>query len=318
MNSDVTVSNKPTGAFKTFPEFSKLTLADREAYQKLVAAYPPVDDISFPSLMTWWNSFDNAAVALLNDNIVLSYWLPGMEQYNGLSIVGTKKVDESICTLFDSMIAEQKKPRLVHVPEFTVSSLEHPELFTITPMSEFDEYIVSLADLSALSRASITRLKRIEAFARQTAAKHVSVKTLDLASDADLRLLKQGLDSWVRTTKGNNFSQFSDNNVNDVFERANMLGTKNLCLFVDDELQSFMFYDLTHDKRYVNVGNIRVHDRYPHTFDYANHVFARVLVEQGATFANISHDLGLQRLRSLKLSLQPVSYFRKYTIEPAS
>ena len=318
MSSDVTVSNRPTDAFKTFPEFSKLTFADREAYQKLIAAYPPVDDISFPSLMTWWNSFNNAAVALLNGNIVLSYWLPGMEQYSGLAIVGNRKVDESICTLFDAMIADKKQPRLVHVPEFTVSSLEHPELFTITPMSEFDEYIVSLANLSDLSRMTSVQLKRIEAFARQTATKRVSVRTLDLANDADLRLLRQGLDSWSRTTKGNNFSQFSDNNVNEVFERASMLGTKNLCLFVDDELQCFTFYDLTHDNRYANIGNIRVNDRYPYTFDYANHVFAKVMAGQGMQFANISHDLGLQRLRSLKLSLRPVSYFRKYIIEPAA
>lgn len=75
--------------FKTFPEFTKLTLSDKEEYERLTRGYPPISDIAFSSLMIWWDSLGGLAVAKLNGNLVISYWLPGDEEYSGLSLIGT-------------------------------------------------------------------------------------------------------------------------------------------------------------------------------------------------------------------------------------
>lgn len=72
--------------FKTFPEFSKLTLNDKDEYEALIKDYPPVYDMMFIGRMTWWDQLDSAAVSMLNGNLVVSYWLPGDEKHSGLSI----------------------------------------------------------------------------------------------------------------------------------------------------------------------------------------------------------------------------------------
>lgn len=102
--------------FKTFPEFSKLTLADREEYEGFVKDFPPIYDISFPGMMTRWNTFGEILVATLNGNLVIPYWLPGDEKRSGLSLVGTKDVDEPLCSLFDYLRSKNEPVRLVNVP----------------------------------------------------------------------------------------------------------------------------------------------------------------------------------------------------------
>ena len=75
-------SASPAGVppmFKTFPEFSKLTLNDREEYESYIKDFPPISDILFASIMVWWGALDGLAVSKLNDNLVISYWIPGDE-----------------------------------------------------------------------------------------------------------------------------------------------------------------------------------------------------------------------------------------------
>src|SRR5690606_23515595 len=87
--------------FKLFPQFSELTLHHYAAYNSLIRNYPPLSEISFSSLMTWWGALENCKVSILNNNLVIAYWMPGDEQNSGLSLVGMNKVDESICEIFD-------------------------------------------------------------------------------------------------------------------------------------------------------------------------------------------------------------------------
>src|SRR5687768_17214608 len=97
MDTHTSIDSKPSDIFKVFPEFSKLTLADRKKYEMLVRGYPPLSDVSFASLMNWWNALDSCAVSTLNGNLIFSYWLAGIEDMSGISIMGTEQIDESIC-----------------------------------------------------------------------------------------------------------------------------------------------------------------------------------------------------------------------------
>lgn len=133
------------GQFKTFPEFSKLTFDDRKRYESLIAGYPPVSNYSFAGLKLWWDPLGSCAVSLLNDNLVISYWWPGNEKLTGLSVVGTNRIDETICVIFDHMKAKGERARLVHVPEFVLAHLEHPELFILKEERDVNEYIYEVS-----------------------------------------------------------------------------------------------------------------------------------------------------------------------------
>lgn len=136
-----------TSNFRQFPDFTKLTLADKSRYEAEIADFPPFSDISFATLMIWWNTLDSCAVAKLNDNLVISYWLPGDEAKSGLSLIGRNKVDESMCTILDYLEAEGKAQKLVHVPEFVLSAIKYPEylllLLNQSMTSVYCQYLAS-------------------------------------------------------------------------------------------------------------------------------------------------------------------------------
>src|ERR1700729_1753334 len=125
--TDSQASGGKVARFKTFPEFSKLTIANKKEYEALISDYPPIYDLSFSSLMTWWNPLNSMCVAQLNDNLVMPYWLPGEGVHSGLSFIGTNKVDESLCVIFDYQQSKGEVPRLINVPEFVINSIQYPD-----------------------------------------------------------------------------------------------------------------------------------------------------------------------------------------------
>lgn len=309
---------KPIDAFKTFPEFSKLMLADREAYDKLIEEFPAVDDITFSTLASWWNSMESCRISVHNGNLIVSYWLPAMEEYSGLAVIGTNQVDETVCLVLDELKRQGKVPKLTHVPDFTIAALKHPELFTLHTMPEFQEYIMPITAMYPLSGAPQYKQHRIERFLGHTKGRSVTVRNLDMADPANQDILMQSVHSWPRTGKGNDFSTYSDEVMQFVVSNNEALDIKNLCLFVDDALECCSLYHVPRDTRYVNIQQFRVNSSIPYTFEYAGYVFCEWFGGRGVTHLNLSHDAGLQRLRTLKMSMGPTMYFQKYTIEPSA
>ncbi len=143
-------------SFKTFPEFSKLTLEDREAYEALIKDYPPIYDISSPSLMSWWNTLGGMSVSILNGNLVVPYWMPGDEKRSGLSLIGTNAVDESFCILFDYLRERGEPVRLVNVPEFVITNVRYPSMFNFKEDRARSEYILSVSKFYPIKICSPT------------------------------------------------------------------------------------------------------------------------------------------------------------------
>ena len=148
--------------FKTFPEFSKLRLEDKDEYEAFIKNFPPIYDTSFAGLMTWWNGLDNMSVSFLNDNLVIPYWLPGDEKHAGLSLVGTNSVDESICTIFDHLREKGEPVRLVNVPEFVVSQVKCPSMFNFKEDRRYHEYVLPFSNYYPLKSMPAHRSRKVE------------------------------------------------------------------------------------------------------------------------------------------------------------
>jgi len=317
MATDVSLGGKQAGAFKTFPEFTKLTLADKAKYEPFIRDFPPYDDISFATLMMWWNSLDSCSIAQLNGNLIISYWMPGMEQFSGLSVVGTNKIDETICTIFDHQQAKGEKPRLAQVPEFTIEHLVHPELFEFKTMRNFDEYVVKLSKFLPINHALSYRRHRIKKFLSCIGDKQAIVRPVDLSLEDNKRLLLEAATTWPTKGTINDIVKMSNEALLVAIEHAEEIGTENLCLFVDNEIQAFILYHLPNDRQYASFSHAKVGTDIPYTYDYMVYAFSKWFVDHEIIYVNITSDLGLPMLRALKLALGPCNYFRKYIVEPA-
>lgn len=182
-----------TRMFKTFPEFSKLTLEDKEEYEALIKDFPPMSDFSFTGLLTWWNTLGYGSVAFLNENLVIPYWLPGDDKTSGLSLVGTNKIDQTICAIFDHLREKGEKPRLVNVPEFVIQSVQYPEMFTFKSQRSYDEYLVSVADFYPLENMTSIWRHKIGRKLPDLSKRKVETKALDLSLSENKELLLQAL-----------------------------------------------------------------------------------------------------------------------------
>lgn len=307
-----------TSTFKTFPEFSKLTMADKGKYVALIRDYPPLVDLSFAGLMVWWNFLDSCAVSRLHNNLVISYWLPGDEKNSGLSLIGTDKIDESVCTLFDSLKAHDEPARLVHVPEFTISSMQYPELFTFTAEQDYDECIFAVSGFCPLSHATKRTKTKIQKFLSRVDEDMIEVRSLDLRTKVNRQLLLTGANKWFRKGGFNDLGKLNEEALALAIDAATQLDIENICLFIDGELAGFQLYQAPADKRYVIGTFTKVDTSIPGTPEYMMYVAARHFAEIGATYINYEQDLGVATLRAEKLSLGPVNFFRKYTVRPAT
>jgi hypothetical protein len=302
--------------FKTFPEFSKLTLNDRAEYEAFIKGLPPLSDISFPGLMIWWNSLNALAVSVLNGNLVISYWWPGNDKASGLSLIGTNNVDESICVILDHLKEKGEPVGLVHVPEFVVSSLRYPEQFIFEEDRDFDEYIVDARNFYPLSNAP----SHIESKIVRTLAKHgktsVKLKSLDLGSVINRHLLLATDMRWRR--KGALNDAFVDRSVGAHIGITNAwdLGLQNICIHLGDELAGFMLYKTSPDKKYAMCYIFNFDPEAPNLIELMIYEFSKWLAKSGVQYANVDSDLGLPLLRSFRLKLGPVNFFRKYNVRP--
>jgi hypothetical protein len=317
MSTDISIENKPADVFKTFPEFSKLTLADRGKYEKLVHDFPPVADLQFYELVIHWNALDAASVSLLNGNLVLSYWMLGLEKNSGLSLIGTNDVDRTLCELFDHLRQTGQQVRLVHVPEFVVEHIQYTDMFRLKPERRFDEYILDLSKLNNMQEMKAFQLKRVQKFMARTKGMRVVVKPIDLMSKQNQELMLRCREEW----KNRGVINYIVRHVNDMIEvaiqQSEAVGLHALGLYVEGELKSFVLYCKPADKRYVIISHALESSEIPYTYDYMVYAFAGWWADQGITSVNIDSDLGIPLLRAIKIALGPSNYFRKYTIEPA-
>lgn len=309
-------SSKQTSRFKAFPEFTKLTLADRNEYESLIAGYPPIADIAYPTLMTWWNVLEAPMVSLLNDGLVLVYWFPGADDHSGYSFVGTRKVDESICMLFDYLRESDRPVRIVHVPEFVIGHMQHPELFTFKEERGSDEYILPVNKFYPLDSIVSYRRHRVRQFLSRVSEDRTEIKSLDLSVEENRSLLLGCAKEWPRKGTINDIVKRADETMEMQLRYADEIGIENVCLYIDGRLHGYILYHLPADEQYAIFSYAMVNYEIPYTLDYLIYAFAHWFLEQGITYINMDADLSHPMLRMIKLSLGPVNYFRKYTITP--
>ncbi len=301
--------------FATFPEFSSLTYADREKWEELIKGYPPISDYAFSSLMTWWSSLDDCRVAQLNGNLVISYWLPGDEEGSGLSLVGTSKVDQSICEIFDWQRERGDEPRLVHVPEFVLNKVRFPGLFSCRSQRKFDECVLRVSDYASIEAVPGFKRAKAKRLMVDISEDSIALRQINLSNQEDLKDLLDMYKSWDRRAVNYLADHIEDSFVK-IIQNTEELDVENLCLFIRGELSSILLFEYSAHPDYVIVPYAKFDYSIPGVFELAVHRYAKWFDSRGIKFANIDFDIGVAEYRTIQLALKPAEFFRKYEVTP--
>lgn len=308
-------TSQQTPPFKPFPEFTRLTLSHREPYVNFIKQFPPISDISFAKIIDWWEYFGDIGLSELNGNLVVSYENYTDERALGLSLVGSKDIDSSICQIFDYLREQGHPVRLVNVPEFVVNQIDYPEMFKFTPSYRDDEYVLELSGFANIENFSVLKRSKIKRFMQNNLNKAVEVKPIDIDSPANRKKLLGTIDDWPK--KGvNDLGGLETRILQKRISSKEDTSMRNVCIFIDGELQSHLIYYVLHDKTYIMISHCRVNYSIPGMFDYMTYAFSKYFTDQGFKYANIHSDLDSVRMRVLKIALKPAKFFRKYVVEP--
>ena len=305
--------------FPTFPQFARLSLDDRESYDEFVAEFPPYSDISFTTLHIWWNLHGKLAVSMLNDNLIIDYLLPFDPKNSGYSIIGKHDIDQSLNTVLSHLKTHHKPARLVHVPEFVVKAIRHPEDFKFEEEVDYNEYILDSNALATLESSLHGRTrKEVNRFFREVEGRVLETKALDLSGQEARDQLFSAIRGWEESHPGKNDPDHTEYQaIQKTLEHAAIFDIQNLGLYIDGELQAIVLYHKTNDQQYYIVHHLKVNYSTPRIFDYMTHQIARKASDDKVPFINAEMDLGVENLRMHKMRLRPIEFFRKYTIRPA-
>lgn len=304
--------------FRTFPYFSPVTIEDKDSYNELIADYPSVSDIAFTTLMIWWNFDDCLRISTLNDNLIISYNLPGDDKNSGLGLIGTSRIDETMQAIFARQRHTRVKQRLVHVPEFVVANIKDPGNFIIKPERDYDEYIVPISRFYPLEGARHNMRRKVKKFLKEAEGHTVEVRRVDLSDPQVCEFLNAKANEWWAKQPKNDETGNEMQALQIMLPIATQLETRNLCLYIDGEFCGFTLYHLTKDGKYAILNHIKVDYVLPRIFDYMSYISAADAAQEGAQFLNMEMDLGIPGLRMHKLEAGPADYFRKFTIRPRS
>lgn len=302
--------------FPAFPKFRALTLADRDAWEDLIADYPPIASYSFPNLMTWWSPLEPCKVSTLNGNVIICYWVPGSENMSGLCVVGNKKIDETFCEIFDWQKATGRKPRLVNVPDFVIDNVRYHDMFKFSPDSEQDEFLVPIARFMDPKTIPIHKRWKVRMFLDHMTNKGVLVKSLDMSDESNQELLIEALEDWRHKGPLNDTSNHELASHKQAIINADVLGLEVAVLYIEGELHGYLIYERCADPEYALMDFAGISYGYPHLLDYFGYMMAKYFDEEGIKQANLLEDVGAPDIRSMKLAFGPFNFFRKYIVEP--
>jgi hypothetical protein len=302
-----------------FPNFTKLTPADKNIYNRAVADYPPFSDILFSTLHIWWNQYEQLAVALLNRNVVIKYELPFDADNSGYCLVGKDNIDASIETIFEYLDKNGQSQLLVHVPEFAVEAISKRENYDIQEEPDYHEYILDSTELARLEGSSHGHIRtQINRFMREVEGKKLEHKPLDLSLVENQDHIFQAILEWEKSHPPRNDPNRNEHEaLKQTLTNAAALDIESLALYIDDRLHGVILYHQPQSKDHYVIHHLRFDYTIPYASDYLTRQLAHKAVESNVPYINMEMDLGIENLRRHKTKLRPVKLFKKYRLQPA-
>jgi hypothetical protein len=146
--------------------------------------------------------------------------------------------------------------------------------------------------------------------------KNIEVSSLDLSEMNNQQLLLDAIEAWEEKGLLNKTNKHEKACAIEAIKNAEAIGFENACLYVQGQLHSFLLYELPVDARYAILTYARFSYEIPFIFEYSIYEFAKWFQKNKIKYVNIVEDNGQAFVRSIKLGMNPINFFKKYTIKP--
>ena len=299
-----------------FPDFRRVTLADKDWYSTFIQAFEPYADFSFGNFIVWLNQRDDLAICQLNGNLIVHCTAVFMNNQLIITLIGRNQISETINAIFKHQQEHGLAIELLGVPDVVVNSLgKQVSDYEITTDRDEFEYVYRTDRLASLE-GSEYRNKRRDLSIFKRSNPDTELRELDLADITTCDYLRKCLRTWENTYSANDPTQQEAEVLESTLKFGGQLAYKNYSLYINDDLVGFVLYQAPPGADCVIVNHIKTDNKIPYTFDYLFVALANKLHSEGIHWINLEQDLGLPGLRAHKESLRPDHFLEKYTIRP--
>lgn len=297
-----------------FPKFKKLELSDSRAVDAHTRNSPYCSDFNFTSLWCW-DIDRRREISLLNDNLVVKF----TDYESGdpfLSYIGMRDNHATINALLDYSQSIGLPEELRLVPEIGIHDLGTDDFIVVADRANFD-YVYLTSRLAQL-RGRSYKYKRQDAEIFLKSHPNLGFEILDLSEMKTQQAIRSVLAAWRhrRPSQDDQSITHEAEAIENVFRLAQERDIFVGIVTTNGEATAFSIEEI--ENRIFSMGHFwKVADDIKGEYEYMARCMAQYLESREVTYWNWEQDLGIEALRSSKLSYRPSDFVKKFIITRA-
>ncbi len=294
-----------------FPQFKSIELSDKEEVEKITHKYPPYSDFNFVSMWSW-DIKGEMLISMLHGNLVVGFtdYLTGEPFY---SFLGNNEVNDTVEKLLELSKKEGSiNPTLKLVPEDSIKGLDEKKFKIIEDRNHFD-YVYDLKKLSEY-KGSEYHIKRnsISSLLRKT--QNIYTKKIDHQDEKNKYHIFSLNNEWLAHKKSKDpfFNIPNELIAINKFLSANFKNAYAVGVFEGEKMIAYFIGEILSNDH--AVGHFCKATKYNGLFELIMKESSVISLDLHVRFLNFEQDLGVDGLRTSKMSYRPVNFLKKYLI----
>ncbi|MAQ59357.1 hypothetical protein CL638_01445 [bacterium] len=295
-----------------FPEFAPVNLASSTIINNHTSRFEPYSDFNFISLWSW-DTAGERKYSILNDNLVILFTDYTTEE-PFLSLLGDKKVDESVEILLSYSEKNNLPNELRLVPEVVVKNLSNE--FVCYEDENNNDYIFSTEKIRDYAGNKYKNKRQLKNKFENTYSNAVLGRESASSATAQVKVFEL-LQKWANN-KQDEQKDFDLKHEQSAILRALKAADNDLkvlltTLHLDDKIIAFSIDEVVSEGYAISHFFKTDHEHIGCT-EFFNSELAALLHNEKIIHWNWEQDLGLQALKDVKNRYRPVSYLKKFVL----
>lgn len=296
-----------------FPEYTAISLANKDEYELFIHQFQPYSDFNFVSLYSYDTEAD-AQLSNLNGNLIVRFrdYLSNEPFY---TFLGNKYLVETANELLVAASRNNYRDTLQLIPESVIRS--EPKLSETFLVSEDDanhDYILSVPALATFQGTKYAN-RRHQANKFENTFIHAKIVHLDLPSDVVQSQIVTLFKEWERG-KGEEPDDMNHEllAIKRLMAASRVLKLVSVGVYMGKKLIGFAVAEVL-PRGYGIFHFVKGHPDYRGVTEILYRQIGREMKNWNCEYLNIEQDFAFPGLRMSKQQWNPIAFLKKYTIK---
>lgn len=293
-------------------KFKKISIEDKTRYLTSYSNFPPYADYYFNNLFTWLGKEESVYVAYHREALALKFVNP-FKTEDSASYTLLARGNAQIIMKY---MHQNGVKKLDMVPKTSLESFNIPNSSGLSLDRDNSDYIYDAHSIAhMLGPKSKGFLRQVNKFIKRH-SDNVLIRSIDLKDRYQARNFVNQIHLWEALYTKNDLKQSEASALDTYILLADYLEPECLGIYIDGRLQAFSIYSYPPQKGFMILSHAKSSYSHPGLFDFLVYsALTRAIAEKNIKYLNFEQDLGIEGLRTHKLSMRPAYLLEKYSVD---